>query len=208
MYVQTNHIPVVPVQPRAQCPDTHERPADNKPWNLFMPLITLDPERNGPHVATICKQRRVDKLQVTAKQFWNLLCEWITMNRKDFERYEAGDHTHRIRAKLLVVPVEDCMLEWARPYVWDLRAYARDPAAEIHPMQQHDERRSEMNEAGIRQLQRVSDCVDADIVDMMATTIETHAHPPKAIMLCPSSKSFFKNAKNARMKAQKEEEES
>ena len=149
MYVQTNHIPVVPVQPRAQCPDTHERPVDNKPWNLFMPLITLDPERHGPHVATICKQWRVDKLQVTAKQFWDLLCEWITMNRTDFERYEAGDHTHRIRAKLFVVPVEDCMLEWARPYVWDLRAYARDPTAEIHPMRQHDERRSVMNEAAV-----------------------------------------------------------
>ena len=28
---------------------------------------------------------------------------------------------------------------------------------------------------------------------MMGTAIETHAHPPRVIMLCPSSRSFFRN---------------
>jgi hypothetical protein len=42
---------------------------------------------------------------------------------------------------------------------------------------------------------------------MMATAIETHAHPPRVIMLCPSSRSFFKNARKARAKARKEEEQ-
>jgi hypothetical protein len=42
MYVQTNHIPVVPVQPRAQCPNTHERPVDDKPWNLFSVAVAQE----------------------------------------------------------------------------------------------------------------------------------------------------------------------
>ena len=45
---------------------------------------------------------------------------------------------------------------------------------------------------------------DLDIINMMQTSIETHAYPTRAIMLCPSSRSFFENAKVAAEKAQGE----
>eukprot|EP01043_Picozoa_sp_COSAG02_P018110 COSAG02_NODE_837_length_16637_cov_5.797859_9_plen_73_part_00 len=32
---------------------------------------------------------------------------------------------------------------------------------------------------------------------MMQTSVETHAHPRRLIMLCPSSRSFFEQAKAA-----------
>jgi hypothetical protein len=212
--IRTNVSPHSEVQPRARTPHTDWVVPDNLPHNLFMPEITIDTERHGPYAAVIRNKYRHTAISRTATtvtisniQFWDALLEWFDLNVDDFNRYLQGHQKHRIRAKLFVIPVDECMVEPARDFVWDLRDYWRDHNAPIRPIRSGDERRTTFKADGIVTLQECTGNVDHDIIDMMQTSIETHAYPEHAIMLCPSSRSFFENAKVAAEKARAEAQE-
>ena len=212
-FARTNAIPQTPIQPRAPCTDTDWRPPGNRPCELFKEAIVVDKTRHGPFATRVynkhrsdCLHRTYDTVTITNEQFWEVLLWWVELNVADFEQFRKGNRRHKLRAKLFVMPVDECMVAQATPYIWDLRDFWSKGGL-IRPIRTGDERRHTLHADGIALLQAATAVDDLDIVDMMQTAVETHAYPQRAFMLCPSSKSFFEQAKEAATKAEQEEEE-
>lgn len=185
-FVRTNAIPQTPIQPRAPCTDTDWRPPGNRPCELFKEAIVIDKNRHGPFATRVynkhrsdCLHRTYDTVTITNEQFWEVLLWWVELNVADFEQFRKGNRRHKLRAKLFVMPVDECMVAQATPYIWDLRDFWSKGGL-IRPIRAGDERRHTLHADGIALLQEATEVDDLDIVDMMQIAVETHAYPQRA----------------------------
>ena len=183
------------VQERVRLPDTSWRPADNDPVNLFKACV-LTPDRHGQFIKSLCEKEGKNSIELTPTGVWQLISSWIALQREDFLDWLPSEHGGRrkpghtpqfaLRATLLCIPAEECMTNEALPFVWDLRAYAQDPAHEIVPLQAGSEHQPFLNREGVLSLQQLSLQPDLDITDQMINGMETHAMlgRGRAVALC------------------------
>ena len=208
-FKDTNAMPQREAKPTPSLPTTDWRPSE--PADLFK-QCTLRPSTNGPFIERLCKRLDVDELVLSKHDVWNLIRTWLTLADLDFlsclPKEDGGRgkfRSHRISALLFFIDAKDCMCDEALPFIWDLRDYAANPNAEIHPIRRGDERREKLHTAGIAVLQSLAGSPDEQIIHEMACGVNTQtASAMRCIILMPNSKEHFRNASIAfkKMKAE------
>ena len=88
-YAETNEVDTLTVQQRPEYPESEFEV--NHPSELFRDTVTLTPE-HGPLAEILCDG--TGSIDLSAQEFWELLCLWITLASKDCETARKQPEKH------------------------------------------------------------------------------------------------------------------
>ena len=181
LYTKTNEIVPSAVKPRPEYCGKDVSVAS--PVDLFKSKIRLT-AKHGAFAEQLLAKTDSTYIDLTAHQFWQLVCDWFTLMGKRLanalRRSKQGKpprhmHPSADEALLFVMCESEFLKDEYIGLTFDLRSYWEAlerglPPPELKPIQKDDERRESLNSDGLSQLYQFSPVADADVFDMMSNS--------------------------------------